>query len=73
MRVQYLKCAYGPYYKLNSIQNGVYILEEVSFYILKVLTLQQCSDLHILGDDPCKHGLQQLSWWNYHNDIDNLF
>ena len=27
----------------------------------------------ILGDDPCKHGLLQLSWQNYHNDIDNLF
>ena len=27
----------------------------------------------ILGDDPFKHGLLQLSWQNYHNDIDNLF
>ena len=26
-----------------------------------------------LGDNPCKHGLLQLSWQNYHNDIDNLF
>ena len=32
MRVQYPKCAYGPYCKLNLIQNGVYILVEVSFY-----------------------------------------
>ena len=29
--------------------------------------------LFLLGDDPCKHGLLQLSWQNYHNDIDNLF
>ena len=33
MRVHYPKCAYGPYCLLNPIQNGVYILEEVSFYI----------------------------------------
>ena len=26
-----------------------------------------------LGDDPCKHRFLQLSWQNYHNDIDNLF
>ena len=31
MRVQYPKCAYGPYCELNPIQNGVYILVEVSF------------------------------------------
>ena len=33
MRVQYPKCAYGPYCLLNLIKNGVYILVEVSFYI----------------------------------------
>ena len=33
MRVQYPKCAYGPYCKLNPIQNGVYILVEVSIHI----------------------------------------
>ena len=26
-----------------------------------------------IDDDPCKHGLLQLSWQNYQNDIDNLF
>ena len=34
MRVQYPKCAYGPYCLLNPIKNGVYILVEVSFYIV---------------------------------------
>ena len=29
MRVQYPKCAYGPYRWFNLIQNGVYILVEV--------------------------------------------
>ena len=37
MRVQYPKCAYGPYCKLNPIPNGVYILVEVSFYIQSYL------------------------------------
>ena len=27
----------------------------------------------LLGDDPCKYGLLQLSWQNYRNDIHNLF
>ena len=30
MRVHYLKCAYGQYFKLNPIQNGIYISVEVS-------------------------------------------
>ena len=34
-RVQYPKCAYGPYCLLNPIQNGVYILVQVSFYITR--------------------------------------
>ena len=29
---QYPKCAYGPYCYLNPIKNGVYILEEVSYF-----------------------------------------
>ena len=33
MRVKYTKCAYGPYCEFNPIQNGVYILVEISFYI----------------------------------------
>ena len=33
MRVQYPKCACGPYCKLGPICNGVYIFVEVSFYI----------------------------------------
>ena len=33
MRVQYPKCAYGIYCKLNPIKIGVSILREVSFYI----------------------------------------
>ena len=32
-RVLYPKCAYGPYYKFNLIENGVYILLEVSLWI----------------------------------------
>ena len=39
MRVQYPKCAYGPYCKLNPIKNGVYILVEVSFYIIQGYTV----------------------------------
>ena len=40
MRVHYQKCAYVPYcFKWNPIQNGVYILEEVSFYITHVLLI----------------------------------
>ena len=31
MRVQYPKCAYGPYCELNPFYNGVYIWVEVSF------------------------------------------
>ena len=42
MRVQYAKCAYGPYCKLNPIKNGVYILVEIFFlyfnYLLSVTT-----------------------------------
>ena len=34
MRVQYPKCAYGPYCKLNPIKNGVYILVESLFIIV---------------------------------------
>ena len=34
MRVQYPKCAHGPYCLFNPIQNGVYILAEVSFHIV---------------------------------------
>ena len=33
MRVHYPKCAYGPYCWSNQIENGVYTLVEVSFYI----------------------------------------
>ena len=33
MRVQYPKSAYEQYYLFNPFQNGVHILEEVSFYI----------------------------------------
>ena len=33
---QYPKCAYGPNCKLKLIQNGVYILIEVSFYIINL-------------------------------------
>ena len=35
-RVQYPKCAYGPYLKFNPIKNGVYILVEVSIWIIKL-------------------------------------
>ena len=37
MRVQYPKCAYGPYCLFNPIENGAYILVEVSFYISSIL------------------------------------
>ena len=33
MRVQYPKCAYGPYRLIKSDKNGVYILVKVSVYI----------------------------------------
>ena len=33
MKVEYPKCVYGPYYYLNQIETGVYILVEVSFCI----------------------------------------
>ena len=36
MRVQYPKCAYGPYRSFNPIKNGVYILVEVSIWIESV-------------------------------------
>ena len=36
-KVQYPKCAYGPYCELNPIQNGVYIYVEVSFSYFKYL------------------------------------
>ena len=36
MKVQYPTCAYGPYYKLNLIENGVYILVEVLFLYLNL-------------------------------------
>ena len=37
MRVQYPKCAYGPYRLCNPIKNGVYILVEVFFLNLNYL------------------------------------
>ena len=39
MRVQYPKCANGPYCWFNPIENGVYILVEVSFYIADDTTI----------------------------------
>ena len=36
MKVQYPKCAYGPYCSLNPIGNGLYILEAVSSYIIDI-------------------------------------
>ena len=30
-------------------------------------------EFSLLGEDSCEYRLLQLSWKNYHNDIDNLF
>ena len=46
MKVQYSKCAYGPYYKLDLIENGVYI---VSFYISIYLQSICCNYYFILN------------------------
>ena len=58
MRVQYPKCAYGPYCKLNPIKNGVYISVEVSFYILSflVITFILFQKLHWLRNPKCAYG-----------------
>ena len=45
-RVQYPKCAYGPYWKLNPIENGVYIWVEVSFSFEKDNWLFKKSKYH---------------------------
>ena len=41
--VQYQKCAYGPYRKLNPNENGVYVLEEVSIWIATGVACQRGS------------------------------
>ena len=40
MRVQYPKCAYGPYCSSNPIKNGVYILICLFFILLLIHSLQ---------------------------------
>ena len=50
-RVQYPKCAYGPYRLFNPIKNGVYILVEVS---IEFQCIKKTSIYRIIGNFPPK-------------------
>ena len=57
MRVQYSKCAYGLYCKLNPIKHSVYILVEVSLYISSTW----CVSLLVDPKDTCSQVLRSTA------------